>query len=156
MVSTSLGGTSQLNLSGKFISTPSQKATISIKAKVKEVIKDSRFTLEHRINKCGSVVRGWRNYHRFCDLSQHNLWSLRYWLWKFIRKQGRYNRYQTNKVIKRAIPAVSWSACKFVIVKGDKSPYDGDASLLVKTRECSLRWDNGTTSQETESQMYRM
>ncbi|MEH2303855.1 reverse transcriptase N-terminal domain-containing protein [Nostoc sp.] len=51
---------------------------------------------------------------------------LRYWLWKFIRKQGRYNRYETNKVIKRAIPSVSWSACKFVIVKGDKSPYDGD------------------------------
>jgi len=126
MVATSLGGTSQLNLSGKFISTPSQKATISIKAKVKKVIKDSRFTLEHRINNCGSVLRGWRNYHRFCDMSQHNLWSLRYWLWKFIRKQGRYNRYQTNKVIKRALPAVSWSACKFVIVKGDKSPYDGD------------------------------
>ncbi|WP_445300995.1 group II intron maturase-specific domain-containing protein [Microcoleus sp. C2D2] len=70
MVSTSLGGTSQLSLSGKFISTPSQKATISIKAKVKEVIKDSRFTLEHRINKCGSVVRGWRNYHRFCVSAQ--------------------------------------------------------------------------------------
>jgi hypothetical protein len=29
---------------GKFISTPSQKATSSIKAKVKEVMKDSRFT----------------------------------------------------------------------------------------------------------------
>ena len=121
-----LGWNFSVKPNGKFISTPSQKATISIKAKVKEVIKDSRFTLEHRINKCGSVVRGWRNYHRFCDMSQHNLWPLHYWLWKFIRKQGRYNRYQTNKVIKRAIPAVSWSACKFVIVKGDKSPYDGD------------------------------
>lgn len=105
---------------GKFISTPSQKSVKGIKAKVKEVMKDSRFTLEERIDKCEAVVRGWRNYHRFCDMSQHDLWSLHYWLWKFIRKQGRYNRYQTNKVIKRAIPAVSWSACKFVIVKGDK------------------------------------
>ena len=43
---------------GKFISTPSQKATISIKAKVKEVMKDSRFTLEQRIDMCGSIVRG--------------------------------------------------------------------------------------------------
>jgi 5-methylcytosine-specific restriction endonuclease McrA len=63
---------------------------------------------------------------RFCDMSQHELWSLCHWLWKFIRKQGRYNRNQTNKVIKRAIPSVSWSAYKFVSVKGNKSPYDGD------------------------------
>jgi group II intron reverse transcriptase/maturase len=121
-----LGWNFAVKPNGKFISTPSQKATDSIKTKVKEVMKDSRFTLEHRINKCGSMIRGWRNYHRFCDMSQHDLWSLHYWLWKFIRKQGRYNRFQTNKVIKRAIPSVSWSACKFIIVKGDKSPYDGD------------------------------
>ena len=121
-----LGWNFAVKPNGKFISTPSQKATDSIKTKVKEVMKDSRFTLEYRINKCGSVIRGWRNYHRFCDMSQHDLWALGYWLWKFIRKQGRYNRYQTNKVIKRAIPSVSWSACKFILVKGDKSPYDGD------------------------------
>ena len=74
---------------GKFISTPSQKATSSVKAKVKEVMKDSRFTLEQRIDKCGSIVRGWRNCHRFCDMSQHDLWATAYWTWKFIRKQGR-------------------------------------------------------------------
>jgi group II intron reverse transcriptase/maturase len=86
---------------GKFISTPSQKSVKGIKTKVKEVMKDSRFTLEERIDKCEAVVRGWRNYHRFCDMSQHDLWSLNHWVWKFIRKQGRYHRYQTNKVLKR-------------------------------------------------------
>jgi RNA-directed DNA polymerase len=111
---------------GKFISTPSQKAASSIKAKVKEVMKDSRFTLEQRIDKCGSIVRGWRNYHRFCDMSQHNLWAIAFWTWKFIRKQGRYDRNQTNKVINRAFPAVKWAACRFNNVTGDKSPYDGD------------------------------
>jgi RNA-directed DNA polymerase len=111
---------------GKFISTPSQKATISIKTKVKEVMKDSQFTLEQRIDKCGSLIRGWRKYHRFCNMSQHDLWAIAYWTWKFIRKQGRYDRYQTNQVIHRAFPSVKWSACKFVNVEGDKSPYDGD------------------------------
>ena len=111
---------------GKVIVTPSQKATKSIKTKVKEVMKDSQFTLEQRIDKCGSMIRGWRNYHQYCDLTNHNLWSIANWTWKFIRKQGRYNRAQTNKVIKRAFPSVSWSVLKFYNVKGDKSPYDGD------------------------------
>jgi RNA-directed DNA polymerase len=111
---------------GKFISTPSQKSTRSIKTKVKEVMKDSRYTLEQRIDKCGSVVRGWRKYHRYCNMSQHDLWATAYWTWKFIRKQGRFDRYQTNKVIHRAFPSVKWSSCRFVSVKGDKSPYDGD------------------------------
>ena len=121
-----LGWNFTVKPNGKFISTPSQKATSSIKAKVKEVMKDSRFTLEQRIDKCGSVVRGWRNYHRFCDMSQHNLWATAYWTWKLIRKQGRYDRSQTSKVIHRAFPSVKWSVCKFNNVKGDKSPYDGD------------------------------
>jgi RNA-directed DNA polymerase len=111
---------------GKFISTPSQKATSSIKAKVKEVMKDSRFTLEQRIDKCGSIVRGWRNYHRFCDMSQHKLWAIAHWTWKFIRKQGRYDRSQTNKVIDRAFPSIKWTVCGFNNVIKDKSPYDGD------------------------------
>jgi RNA-directed DNA polymerase len=121
-----LGWNFAVTTKGKFISTPSQKSVKGIKAKVKEVMKDSRFTLEQRIDKCGAMVRGWRNYHRFCDMSQHNLWSIAYWTWKFIRKQGRYNRTQTNQVIHKAFPTVKWAACGFNNVTGEKSPYDGD------------------------------
>lgn len=121
-----LGWNFAVKPNGKFISIPSQKSTSSIKTKVKEVMKDSRFNLEQRIDKCGSVVRGWRNYHRFCDMSQRDLWATAYWTWKFIRKQERYDRSQTNKVIRRAFPSVKWSACRFNNVLGDKSPYDGD------------------------------
>ena len=121
-----LGWNFAVRPNGKFISTPSQKATRSLKTKVKEVMKDSRFTLEQRIDKCGAVVRGWRNYHRFCDMSNHKLWATSCWTWKFIRKQGRYDRYQTNKVMQRAFPAVKWAVCKFNNVIGAKSPYDGD------------------------------
>lgn len=121
-----LGFNFKVKPNGKFISTPTQKATRSIKDKVKKLMNDSRFTLEQRIAKCGSIIRGWRNYYRFCDMTNHNLWSLNHWTWKFTRKQGRYDRYQTNAVIKKAFPTVSWSANRFVKVKGDKSPFDGD------------------------------
>jgi RNA-directed DNA polymerase len=137
---------------GKFISTPSQKATISIKTKVKEVMKDSQFTLEQRIDKCGSLVRGWRKYHRFCNMSQHDLWAIAYWTWKFIRKQGRYDRYQTNQVIHRAFPSVKWSACKFVNVKGDKSPYDGDFVYWAKRENANY---DGITARLLKQQNHK-
>jgi RNA-directed DNA polymerase len=127
-----LGWNFTVKPNGKFISTPSQEATRSIKAKVKEVMKDNRFTLEQRIDKCGSLVRGWRKYHRFCDMSQHHLWATAYWTWKFIRQQGRYDRNQTNQVIHRAFPPVKWAVCGFNNVIGDKSPYDGDLTYWSK------------------------
>ncbi|WP_373538972.1 HNH endonuclease [Chamaesiphon sp.] len=49
-----------------------------------------------------------------------------HWTWKFIRKQGRYSRYQTNQVMKKAFPKVSWKVNSHIKVRDDKSPYDGD------------------------------
>ena len=137
---------------GKFISTPSQKSTRSIKTKVREVMKDSRYTLEQRIDKCGAKVRGWRKYHRFCNMSQHDLWATAYWTWKFIRKQGRFDRNQTNKVIHRAFPSVKWSACRFVNVRGDKSPYDGDFAYWAKRENANY---DGITARLLKKQNYQ-
>jgi RNA-directed DNA polymerase len=137
---------------GKFISTPSQKSVKGIKAKVKDVMKDSRFTLKQRIDKCEATIRGWRNYHRFCDMSQHDLWALNHWTWKFIRKQGRYDRYQTNKVIKKAFPPVKWAACRFINVTGDKSPYDGDFAYWSKRENANY---NGITARFLKKQNYK-
>lgn len=61
-----LGWTFVVRTNDKFISTPSQKSAKKVKAKVKEMMKDSRFNLEERIDKCGSIIRGWRNYHKYC------------------------------------------------------------------------------------------
>jgi 5-methylcytosine-specific restriction endonuclease McrA len=124
---------------GKFISTPSKESTQKVKSKVKEIMKDSRFSLENRIAKCGSLIRGWRNYNRYCDMSQHTLWEIALWTWKYIRKQGRYDRYQTNAIIHKAFPSVSWSVNKHVNVKGDKSPFDGD--LIYWSKRSNNNYD---------------
>jgi RNA-directed DNA polymerase len=117
---------------GKFISTPTKDSTQKVKAKVKVTMKDSRFTLEQRIAKCGSIVRGWRNYHRYCDMTSHNLWSAEHWTWKFIRKQGSYDRQRTNSALRRAFSSVSWKVNDHINVKGDKSPFDGDLTYWAK------------------------
>jgi group II intron reverse transcriptase/maturase len=117
---------------GKFISTPTLEATKRVKIKVKETMKDNKFTLEQRIDKCGSIVRGWRNYNRHCDMSGHSLWSIAYWTWKFIRKQGRYDRHGTDKALDRAFPSVSWEVNAHINVIGDKSLFNGDLIYWAK------------------------
>lgn len=124
---------------GRFLCTPSDKNYKTIKGKIKSSLKDTNYTLEQRIAKVSSIIRGWRKYHQYCDMSQHSLWHTSYWVWKFIRKQGRFNRWQTNGILKKVSPSVPWSAAKFVKVKGDKSPYDGD--LLYWSKRNSALYD---------------
>jgi group II intron reverse transcriptase/maturase len=127
-----LGWNFAVKPNGKFISTPTKEATLRVKALVKETMKDSRFTLEDRIAKCGSIVRGWRNYNQFCDMTGHDLWSIAHWTWKFIRQQGSYDRQRTNEALKKAFPSVSWRACSHNNVTGDKSVFDGDLTYWAK------------------------
>jgi group II intron reverse transcriptase/maturase len=127
-----LGWHFKVKPNGKFISTPSKDNTKKVKAKVKDMMKDSRFTLEQRIMKCGSLIRGWRNYNKFCDMTSHNLWAQEQWTWKFIRKQGKYDRKGTTKVIYKAFPSVSWSVNSHIKVPGDKSVFDNDLTYWAK------------------------
>jgi len=127
-----LGWNFKVKPNGKFISTPSKENTAKVKAKIKATMKDSRFTLEQRITKCGSLIRGWRNYNRYCDLSSHDLWAQNYWTWKYIRKQGKYDRQGTDKLIKKSFPSVPWKVNAHINVTGDKSPFDGDLSYWAK------------------------
>ncbi len=70
-----LGWNFKVKPNGKFISTPTKDSAKKVKAKVKETMKDSRFDLEERIALCGYLIRGWRNYHKFCDMSSNDLWA---------------------------------------------------------------------------------
>ena len=127
-----LGWNFAVKPNGKFISTPTKESTVKVKVKVKETMKDSRFTLQERITKCGSIVRGWRNYHRYCDMSGHALWSIALWTWKFIRKQKSSTTQSTNAAINIAFPTVPWKACSHNNVTGDKSVFDGDLAYWAK------------------------
>lgn len=137
---------------GRFLCTPSDKNYKTVKRKIKSSLKDTNYTLEQRMAKVSSIIRGWRNYHQYCDMSQHALWHTSHWAWKFIRKQGRFNRRQTNTILKKVSPAVSWAAAKFVKVKGDKSPYDGD--LLYWSKRNSALYD-GATAKTLAKQQYK-
>ncbi|PSB05407.1 RNA-dependent DNA polymerase [Pleurocapsa sp. CCALA 161] len=137
---------------GKFISTPSDKNYSRIQENIKTTLKNSKFKLEARINKVCLMVRGWRNYHKHCDMNDHNLWFVRYWSWKFIRQQGRFNRRETDQQIDRAFPSVSWSVNKFVNVTGTKSPFDGDLAYWSQRKSNQY---NGHTVRALKRQGYK-
>ncbi len=148
-----LGWRFRVNSRGVFKSTPSWENYADIKAKVKATWRNGA-TTEARLKRIESQVRGWRQYHKNCDMGKHALWSLRIWLWrklraekrrmaqkeaekarrlatKGIKPQGAAKRQLTNEQIKKAFPAVPWKVNGHVMVKDDASPYDGKLTYWV-------------------------
>ena len=150
-----LGWRFRVNSRGTFKSTPSKKNYAEIKAKVKATWKNKKLSTEARLKRIGTQVRGWRNYHKLCDMSKHALWSLRQWLWHKLRadkrrqdqkeaekarrraikgkkaKKGAAKRQLTKEQMDKAFPKVSWEVNSHVMVKGGASPFNGDISYWV-------------------------
>jgi RNA-directed DNA polymerase len=80
--------------------------------------------------KLAPVVRGWRNYHKFCkmDGSRNSLWFINHRAFKVFNKEPKQDKYSVIKLIEKAFPAVPYSENRHINVTGDKSPYDGDIS----------------------------
>ena len=96
------------------------------------------------MSKLAPVVRGWRNYHKYCkmDGSRFNLWDLTNRTSKVFLKQKTINRHQAKEMVKTAFPSVSYSENKFVNVAGEKSPFNGDINYWSKRN--SVFYDGAT------------
>jgi group II intron reverse transcriptase/maturase len=137
---------------GRFLSTPNDENYKKVKEKVKAVLTDSRFKLSDRIKKVGSIVRGWRRYHQYCDMSRHDLYHTAHWSWKFINKQKAQTRESTNKLHKSAFPTVKWSVNNHINVQGTRTPFDGDIVYWSKRNSASY---DGTTAKQLKRQQFK-
>ena len=102
--------------------------------KVKNIVNSSNYGAETKVAKLAPIVRGWRNYHKYCkmDGSRFRLWHLDHRTFKVFLKQKTINRHQAERMVKIAFPSVGYSENKFVCVKRDKSPFDGDINYWSK------------------------
>ncbi len=147
-----LGWRFRVNSRGVFKSTPSSENYADIKAKVKATWRNGA-TTEARLKRIESQIRGWRQYHKNCDMSKHSLWSLNHWVWRKLRVEkrrkaikeaekarrlaikgkplGAAKRQLTSEQIKKAFPTVPWKVNDHVMVKGDASPFNGNTSYWV-------------------------
>ncbi|BAZ14163.1 reverse transcriptase homolog [Calothrix sp. NIES-4071] len=125
-----LGWHFKVQSNGKFRSTPSADNYKKFRQKVKAIVNCSNYGAKVKAQKLAPIIRGWRNYHRFCkmDGSRFSLWHIRYRTWKVFNKETKLTRESTTKLIEKAFPSVPYSENKYVNVKGNKSPYDGDIS----------------------------
>ena len=139
-----LGWHFKIQKNGKFRCTPSEENYQAFRKKVKSIINCSNYGAKEKSKKLAPIVRGWRNYHRYCkmDGSRFSLWHTNHRAWKVFNQEKKLNRYEVNKLIKQAFPSVSYSENRFVNVKGDKSPYDGD--LVYWSQRNSKIYDSHT------------
>ncbi|MEK0177721.1 MULTISPECIES: reverse transcriptase domain-containing protein [Microcoleus] len=115
---------------GKFRSTPSADNHKTFRQKVKNIVNNSNYGSAVKAEKLSAVVRGWRNYHRYCkmDGSRNSLYHIQKKAYAVFNKETRQNRYSSKKLLDQAFPTVPYSENKHVNVKGTKSPYDGDTA----------------------------
>ena len=77
------------------------------------------------------------------------LWHINHRAFKVFNKETKQDRYTTEKLIKKAFPAVPYSENRHTKVTGNKSPFDGD---LVYWSERNSKLYDGKTSKLLQKQ----
>ena len=136
---------------GRLKSTPSVENFKAFRKKVKHVVNNSNYGAKEKALKLAPIVRGWRNYHKFCDMSgsRFSLWFLSYRAFKVFNKETKQDRHTASELVKRAFPNVPYSENRHVKVQGNKSPYDGDLTYWSKRNS---RLYDGKTSKLLKKQ----
>ncbi len=140
-----LGWHFKVQKNGKFRCFPSEANYKAFREKVKRIVNNSNYGAQTKVTKLAPIVRGWRNYHRFCkmDGSRNSLWFISKRARKVFLKQKTIDRNKATELVNKAFPAVSYSENKFVNVKGNKSPFDGD--IVYWSQRESKHYDGTTT-----------
>jgi 5-methylcytosine-specific restriction endonuclease McrA len=140
-----LGWHFKVQSNGKFRCVPSVDNFKAFRKKVKHIVNNSNYGASTKAKKLAPLVRGWRNYHRFCKMegSRFSLYHIQNRAFKVFNKEPKQNRRASKKLLDKAFPAVSYHENKFVNVRGNKSPFDGD---LTYWSERNSKLYDGITS----------
>jgi len=146
-----LGWHFKVQSNGKFRCIPSVDNYKAFRKKVKAIVNNSNYGATVKAEKLAPVVRGWRNYHRFCkmDGARNSLYFIQKRAYTVFNKETKQNRYSSKNLLDRAFPAVSYSESKHINVRGNKSPFDGD---LVYWSERNSKLYDGVTSKALKRQ----
>jgi group II intron reverse transcriptase/maturase len=146
-----LGWHFKVQKNGKFRCVPSADNFKTFRKKVKHIVNNSNYGATVKAQKLAPVVRGWRNYHRYCkmDGSRNSLYHIQHRAYRVFNKETKQNRHSSKKLLDKAFPKVSYSENRFTNVTGEKSPYDGDIAYW-SLRESKLY--DGATSKAIKKQ----
>jgi RNA-directed DNA polymerase len=148
-----LGWHFKVQNNGKFRCVPAEDNYLKFRQKVKVIVNNSNYGARIKASKLASIVRGWRQYHKYCKMngSRFSLSPLRertYWV---FNKEAKQDRHSSKILLNRAFPAVPYSENRHILVKGDKSPYDGD---FIYWSERNSKLYEGTTAKTLKRQSH--
>jgi RNA-directed DNA polymerase len=145
-----LGWHFKVQKNGKFRSTPSVDNYKAFRKKVKTIVNNSNYGAKVKAEKLTPIVRGWRNYHRYCkmDGARNSLCFIETRAYKVFNKESNQNRYTSKTLLDKAFPGIAYAEFKHVNVKGNKSPYDGDITYWSKRK--SKLYDGHTSKAITK------
>lgn len=117
---------------------------MEFRKKVKAVLSNSTYGAKVKSMKLAPIIRGWRNYHRYCKMngSRFSLWNMNKRAESIFRKEKKISRYNSIELVKKAFPKVEYHENKHINVAGTRSPYDGD--LVYWSQRNSKDYDNLT------------
>lgn len=123
-----LGWHFKVQSNGKFRSIPSVDNFKAFRKKVKAIVNNANIGATVKAAKLSPVVRGWRNYHRYCkmDGSRFSLYHIQQRTYKVFNKETKQNRHTSKTLLDKAFPKVPYSENRHTVVTGEKSPFDGD------------------------------
>ncbi|MEA5569433.1 group II intron reverse transcriptase/maturase [Anabaena sp. UHCC 0399] len=148
-----LGWHFKVQSNGKFRSVPSVDNFKAFRKKVKHIVNNSNYGATVKALKLAPLVRGWRNYHRYCKMDgSRKLYYIQYRAFKVFNKESNQDRESSKKLLDKAFPSVPYSENKHVNVKGEKSPFDGDLTYWSE-RNSTLYF--GKTSQALKRQNHK-
>jgi group II intron reverse transcriptase/maturase len=149
-----LGWYFKVQKNGKFRCSPSVDNFKAFRKKVKHIVNNSNYGATTKAEKLAPVVRGWRNYHKFCkmDGSRNSLYHIEKRAYTVFNKETNQNRNSSKKLLDKAFPKVPYSENKHISVKETKSPYDGDTAYWSE-RNSKLYY--GETSKALKKQSHR-
>jgi 5-methylcytosine-specific restriction endonuclease McrA len=141
-----LGWHFKVQSNGKFRCIPSEDNFKAFRQKVKAIVNNSNYGATAKATKLAPVVRGWRNYHRYCkmDGSRFSLYHIQHRTFKVLNKETNQNYHTSKTLLGRAFPTIPYSENKHIVVKGEKSPFDGD--LTYWSQRNSKLYDGETSA----------
>jgi RNA-directed DNA polymerase len=146
-----LGWHFQVRNDGRLLIVPSVENFKKFREKVKKIVNCSNYGSKVKAQKLAPIVRGWRNYHKFCDMSgsRFSLWFMSHRAYTVFNKETKNTKESSRKLVSEAFPTVSYSLGSHIMIKGDKSPYDGD---LVYWSQRNSKLYDGMTSKALQKQ----
>jgi len=146
-----LGWNFRVQKNGKFRCVPSADNFKAFRQKVKHIVNNSNYGATVKAEKLAPIVRGWRNYHRFCkmDGSKNSLYHIETRAIKVFSKETKQSQESSKKLLDKAFASIPYSENKHINVKGEKSPFDGD---IIYWSERNSKLYDGATSQALNRQ----